>query len=79
MIINKNCYAQPDSNAYVGSHLFYMKDTCYIYAIKWWVVTHYTLDEIRKRRLYDRRVVTKKDFVDRIYEYKINNINHEYK
>ena len=42
----------------------------YIYAIKWSVATHYTLDEIRAKKLYDRRVVTKEDFKNHVYEYK---------
>ena len=45
-------------------------DVYYLYAVKWSVATHYTLDEIRAKKLYDRRVVTKKDFNDYVYEYK---------
>lgn len=42
----------------------------YLYAVKWSVITHYTLDEIRAKKLYDRRIVTKEDFKDHVYEYK---------
>ena len=37
-------------------------DTVYIYTIKWSIVRTYTLENIRKKKLYDRRCVTKKDF-----------------
>lgn len=46
------------------------KDTCYIYAIKWQVATRYSMDEIRARKLYDRRTVTKKDFTNCVFEYR---------
>lgn len=49
------------------------KDTCYIYAIKWQVATQYSIEEICAKKLYDRRVVTKKDFHDGIYEYRYRN------
>ena len=45
-------------------------DTCYIYAIKWQVATQYSIEEIRVKKLYDKRIVTIKDFHDGIYEYK---------
>ena len=47
-------------------------DTCYIYAIKWQVATQYSIEEIRAKKLYDKRTVTKKDFHDGIYEYRYN-------
>lgn len=43
---------------------------CYLYAIKWDVAKRYSLDEIRAKKLYDRRIVTKEDFKDHVYEYK---------
>lgn len=70
IIIDKFCYARPDSIVFVSPYLFNLRDTCNIFAIKWWTVSHYTLAEIRKRKLYDRRVVTKKDFINYLYEYK---------
>ena len=68
----KNCfYALPDSVLFVSPYIFNLKDTCYIYAIKWQIAKHYTLEEIRAKKLYDRRGVTKKDFNDnRIFEYR---------
>lgn len=62
---------QPDFARNVDPYIYHLYDTCYIYAIKWNIAKKYSMDEIRKRRLYDRRVVTKKDFVDRIYKYKL--------
>lgn len=45
-------------------------DTFYIYTIKWSIVRTYTLENIRKKKLYDRRCVTKKDFKKRLFEYR---------
>jgi len=46
------------------------KDTCYVYAIKRYIATHYLLDEIRAMKLYDRTIVTRKDFSEnRLFEY----------
>lgn len=46
-------------------------DTFYLYAVKWSIVKAYTLEEIRKKKLYDRRVVRKMDFgYNRIFEYR---------
>ena len=62
-------YALPDSTA--GGIYPFGNDTCYIYAIKWQIAKHYTLEEIRAKKLYDRRGVTKNDFNDnRIFEYR---------
>ena len=62
-------YALPDSTS--GGIYPLDKDTCYIYTIKKQIITSHTLDEIRVRKLYDRRAVTKKDFnKNRIYEYR---------
>lgn len=62
-------YALPDSTA--GGIYPFGNDTCYVYAIKWQIAKHYTLEEIRAKKLYDRRAVTKKDFNDnRIFEYR---------
>lgn len=62
--------AFPDSLVLVAPDLFNTKDTCYIYAIKWHDATHYLLNEIREKHLYDRRVITIKDFQNRYEEYK---------
>jgi len=61
-------YAIPDT--FAGRIYPFPKSTCYLYAIKWRVATRYSFDEIRAKKLYDRRVVTKKDFQDHIYEYR---------
>ena len=59
----------PDSALYFSdSYMYY--DTCYIYTIKWSVAKNYPMDVIRKKKLYDRRIVTKKDFHDRLLEYR---------
>jgi hypothetical protein len=47
--------------------------TAYVYAIKWQTAKKYTLEEIRAKKLYDRKTVTKKDFINRLYEFKIND------
>lgn len=70
VIIKNFYYAQPDSIVCALDPTHWRQDTCYIYAIKWWVATHYTLDEIRKRKLYEKRAITKADFNERLYEYK---------
>ena len=70
-ILWNNFCVFPDSSVCVTPLLFDYKDTCFIYTIKWQVVTHYTLEEIRDRKLYDRRPVTKKDFKrNRLFEYR---------
>lgn len=52
-----------------GSYSLFYSDTCYLYAIKWQIATHYPLEEIRSRKLYDKVAVTKRDFNHRLYEY----------
>ena len=67
--VSKFNYALPDSTT-LGKISLANRKKYYIYTIKWSVATHYTLDEIRAKKLYDRRVVTKKDFKNHVYEYK---------
>ena len=67
--VSKFNYALPDSTT-LGKIVVDDRKKYYVYAIKWNVATHYTLDEIRAKKLYDRRVVTKEDFKDHVYEYK---------
>ena len=70
-VIFSNYYCSlPDSILFVDPNKFNIKDTCYIYAIKWEVAKHYTLEEIRAKKLYDRRAVTKGDFHNRLFEYR---------
>ena len=68
VIFNNYYYALPNSTS---SGIYPLdKDTYYVYAIKKQIITHYTLDEIRIMKLYDRRGVTKKDFHNRLFEYR---------
>jgi hypothetical protein len=46
------------------------KETCYIYIVKKQVITRYTFDEICEKKLYDRKIVTKKSFHDNVFEYR---------
>lgn len=73
VIINTYFYAMQDSTLFVYPYIFSNKDTCYIYAIKWQVATHFTLEEIRSKKLYSRQPVTKKDFHNRLYEFRYSN------
>jgi hypothetical protein len=63
-------FALPDSTLFVDPDVFFFKDTCYIYAIKWQIAKLYTIEEIRAKKLYDRLPVTKKDFNHYLFEYK---------
>lgn len=71
--IKKSYLVLPDSFLLVDSHLFYYKDKYYVYAIKWNDAIEYSLDEIRAKKLYDRRTVTKKDFRNRTFEYRYSD------
>lgn len=62
---------RPGTVLFVDPHSFDSIDKCYLYAIKKEVVTHYLLEEIRAKKLYDRRTLTKKDFHDSMYEYRV--------
>ena len=46
-----------------------LPDTCYVYVIKWNIAKSYSFEEIRDKKLYDRRVVSRKDFDGHVYEY----------
>lgn len=70
VVIDNFFYAPPDSMVFASPYSFKNNDTCYIYAIKHWVVTHYSLEEIRTKKLYDRKTVIKKDFCNSLYEYR---------
>ena len=69
VILASYFYTLPDT---ISGYLYPLgNDTCYIYAIKWQIAKHYTLEEIRAKKLYDRRAVTKKDFNNnRLFEYR---------
>lgn len=49
--------------------IYPLPDTCYVYVIKWNIAKTYSFEEIRDKKLYDRRVVSKKDFDGHVYEY----------
>lgn len=68
VVFNKFYYVLPNSTS--GGIYPLDNDTCYIYSIKKQIITRYTLDEIRVRKLYDRQIVTKKDFHDHLFEYR---------
>ena len=72
VILWSQCFALPDSSIFQGSpEMFYhISNTLYIYAVKLQVAEKYSMEEIRAKKLYDRRIVTKKDFHDRVYDYK---------
>ena len=70
VIIDNFFYALPDSTVFASPHVFNINDTCYIYAIKWQVATRFPPEEIRAKKLYDRRAVTKRDFHNRLFEYR---------
>ncbi len=67
-VIKNDHYVLPDSFLFTGTIFAY--DTYYIHAIKWQDVKHYPLEEIRSRKLYDTQTVTRKDFRDRLFEYR---------
>ena len=62
--------ALPDSTIYVDPYLYDQHDTCYIYTIKLDIAQHHSIDEICTEKLYDRQVVTKKSFHNRLFEYR---------
>lgn len=64
----------PNSKIDVSPDVFRPKDTCYIYVVKLNIAQHYPMKEIRRRRLYDRRMVTKKDFRNHLFEYRTSGI-----
>lgn len=64
-----NSYALPDSIIYVDPYIYSHNDTCYLYTIKWDIAKKYSMNEIRKKKLYDRQAVTKKNFHNRLFEY----------
>ena len=70
IILDNLFYALPDSTVFVSPLSFDINDTCYIYTIKWQVATQYTIEEIRAKKMYDRRSVTKKDFRNCLFEYR---------
>jgi hypothetical protein len=70
VIIDDYYYVLPDSTQFFTPYIFYINDSIYIYAIKWNIAKSYTLDEIRAKKLYDKQPVRKKDFHNRLFEYR---------
>lgn len=67
MIFSKYYCVKPFSK----SGAFFSKfDTCYLYVIKWSTLQKHSIEDIRKKKLYDRRILTKKDFREHKYEYR---------
>lgn len=62
--------ALPDSMVTAVPDMFRLYDTCYIYTVKLNVAKSYSMDEIRKKKLYGKRSVTKEDFKSRLFEYR---------
>lgn len=68
VIISNYYISLPDSIS--GCFYPFNKDTCYLYVVSWQVATHYLPEEIRKKKLYCRYAVAKKDFHNHLFEYK---------
>lgn len=49
--------------------LFQDFDTCYLYVIKCKTLNKYSIEEILRKKMYDRRILTKKDFHNHEYKY----------
>ena len=62
--------ALPDSVITVCPDIFRLDDTCYLYTIKLNVANSYSMDEIRKQKIYGKKSVIKKDFKNRLFEYR---------
>lgn len=62
-------YILPDSSLTVWPQ-FNSNDIYYVYTIKWHDVTRYSLEEIRAKKLYNKRAVSKEDFQNRLFEYR---------
>ena len=65
--IFRSYYVLPYSKS--GS-IYPLPDTCYLYVIKWNIFNRYPLEEIREKRLYERRILSKGDFDGHAYEYR---------
>lgn len=47
-----------------------IEDTCYLFVIKWNVAKRHSIDEIRNRKMYKLKILTKKELLDYEYEYR---------
>ncbi len=60
-------YVLPNHNS---NSIDEVKDTCYLFVIKWNVAKIYSIDEIRNKRMYKLKILTKEDLRDPVYEYR---------
>ncbi|WP_299341127.1 hypothetical protein [uncultured Prevotella sp.] len=65
--IFRSYYVLPYSKS--GS-IYPLPDICYLYVIKWNLFNRYSLEEIREKGLYERRILSKGDFDGHVYEYR---------
>ena len=68
----------PDSMISMDPCILQLFDSCYIYAVKYSVARNYSIDDIRAKKLYDRQVMTKRDFHDWLFEYKCKRPTESY-
>lgn len=68
----------PDSMISMDPCILQLFDSCYIYAVKYSVARKYSIDDIRAKKLYDRQVMTKRDFHDWLFEYKCKRPTESY-
>ena len=62
--------ALPDSCVIVNPDMFRLYDTCYIYVIKLQVAKSCPMQKIRAEKRYDKRIVIKSDFYNRLFEFR---------
>lgn len=66
-VFYKYYYVKPASKS---GALFQDFDTCYLYVIKSKTLNKYSIEEILRNKMYDERILTKKDFHDHEYKYR---------
>ncbi len=66
-IFYKYYYVKPSSKS---GALFQDFDTCYLYVIKSKILNKYSIEEILRKEMYDKRILTKKDFHNHEYKYR---------
>ncbi len=71
IILTKYYRALPNSTL-PGGVRFDSEGTCFLYVVQWEIATQYTIEKIRDKHLYEKRVLTRKDFHNHIYEYRID-------
>lgn len=47
-----------------------LRDTCYLFVIKWNIAKRYSIDEIRNKKMYKLKILTKKELRDHEYKYR---------